>query len=93
MCWSTGREPIAQPLPLLELFDPRQVLEEERRAGHLSVLVMHEAHGVPDDLSGGPQAKLRPVGEVMELEGARQDAHEIVAPVEHFGERPCDVVA
>ena len=27
------REPIAQPLALLELLDPRQVLEEQRRAG------------------------------------------------------------
>ncbi len=63
-----GREPVAQPLPFLELLDPCQVLEEQRGAGDLSAAVADLRQGIADDLAGALQAELGAVGQVRELE-------------------------
>ena len=46
------RQPVAQPLALLELLDPRQVLEEQRRARDLARGVAHLRQRVADDPAG-----------------------------------------
>ena len=48
-------EPIPQALALLELLDPREVLEEHGRADHPVVVVPHQRDGVPDDPPRRPQ--------------------------------------
>jgi hypothetical protein len=39
---ANGRQPVAQPLPLFDLFDVREVLEKQRSADDLAGIVAHQ---------------------------------------------------
>ena len=71
------REPIAQPLAFFELLDARQVLEEQRGAGDAAARVADLRQRVADDLAGALQPQLGAVGQVRQLEGAGEDAHDV----------------
>ena len=71
------RQPIAQPLALLELLDARQVLEEERRAGQPAARVPDLRQRVADDLAGALQPQLGAVRQVRQLERAGDDARDV----------------
>ena len=53
------RQPVAQPLALLELLDARQILEEERRAGDAPAGVADLRQRVADDLARCSSAAAR----------------------------------
>ena len=67
------RQPIAQPLALLELFDARQILEEQRRAGDRRRGVPDLRQRVADHLARALEPQLGAVGQVRQLEGAGDD--------------------
>ena len=61
-------QPIAKPIALLDLFDARQVLEEERRADERAAVVIDAREGVANRAAGLPESHLRAVGKVVGLE-------------------------
>ena len=83
---------IAQPLALFHLLDVRQVLEEERRAGGLVVLIANERQRVADHLVARLQPELRAVGQRGELEGAVQHTHDFGVTAEDIDERLTEVI-
>ena len=60
------RQPIAQAFALLELLDARQVLEEQRRAGDLAVLVLDLRERVADHFARALQPQLGAVGQMRQ---------------------------
>ena len=87
-----GGQPIAQALALFHLFDVGQVLEKERRAHRLAVLVAHQRQRVADHRIGGLQAQFRAVGERLQLERAAEDADDVGVLMEDVGIRGADDV-
>ena len=71
------REPVAQALALLALLDQRQVLEEQRRAQRLLVVVAHVRQRVADHLPGRLQPQLGAIGQVLDLEGRGKDVNDV----------------
>ena len=85
------RQPVAQPLPLFELLDAGQILEEQRRAGDAAVAVADLRERVADHLAGALQPQLGPVRQVRQLEGAGDDAADLLLALQHLGEGLADV--
>ncbi len=85
-----GHQTIAEPLALLELFDLRQVLEEERQARRSAALVAYVRQRVADHLAARAQPQLGAVGEVGHLECAMEHAHDVRVLREHLRVRPSD---
>ena len=85
------REPVAQPLALLELLDARQVLEEERGPGQPSARILHLRDRVADDLVRALQPQLGAVREVRQIERPGDDARHFRLALEDARERPPDV--
>jgi hypothetical protein len=78
-------EPIAQPFALLDLLDPRQVLEEERGAGDGPGLVVDQRQRVADHGAGRLEAEFDAVGQVVQLEGAGQHPDDVLVRAQHVG--------
>ena len=66
------RQPIAQPLPFLELLDARQVLEKQRGAGDLAVLRPDLRQRVADHFAGALQPQLGAIRQMREIERTRR---------------------
>ena len=67
-----GRQPVAQPFALLELFHPRQVLEEHRGADDRAFVIAHECQRVADDLARRAQAQFDAVRQKVQVEDCGQ---------------------
>jgi hypothetical protein len=85
------RQAIAEPLALLELLDARQVLEEEGGADVAPRVVLHVRQRVADHLAGVLEAHFGAVGQVRQVEGARDHTQHVRGVLEHFAEVPADV--
>ena len=83
-------QPIAQALAFLELFDLREVLEEQRDAGRTAPLVTNVRQRVADHLARRFEPQLGAVGQVAQLEGAVQHPHHVRMFCQHHGEVPAD---
>ena len=86
------REAIAQALALLELFDLRQVLEEQHRADRRPIVALHLRERVADHAVEVLQPRLRAVRQVAQLERAGEDAQDLGPIAQDVGERAADVV-
>jgi hypothetical protein len=80
------REAIPQPLPLLQLLDLRQVLEEHRRANRSAPIVLDLRQRVPDDAIDILQPQLGAVWQRAELEGAREHPDDVRPRPQHLAE-------
>ena len=85
------RQPVAQPLALLELLDPRQVLEEERGPRHPPARILHLRDRVADDFVRALQPQLGAIREVRQVERPGDDARHFRPALEHAREGPPDV--
>ena len=81
---------IAQALALFELFDLRQVLEEQRNAARAAPLVPDVRQRVADHLARRLETQLGAVGQMAQLECAVQDSHHVGMFRQHDGEVPAD---
>ena len=68
------RQPVAEPLAFLELFNAGEVLEEERRTGDVAVRISHLRQRVSDDLPGAFQPELGAVRQMGQIERPGHDA-------------------
>ena len=84
-------EPIAQALALLELLDARQILEEQRRAARLAVVVADQRERIADDLAGRLQPQLDAIRQVAQFERAGNDPDDVVMDAQDVGILAADV--
>ena len=84
-------EAVAQPLPLFELFDAGQVLEEQRRAGQPPARIVDLRNRVADDLVRALQPQLGAIGQMRQVKGPGDDPRDLRLPLEDARERPPDV--
>ena len=85
-------EAIAQALALFELFDLRQVLEEQDGANRVPVVVLDLRQGVADHAFRVPQTQLGAVGQRRHLEGCREDANDLGPLAQHVAEGPSHIL-
>ena len=85
------RQPIAQPLALLELLDLRQILEEQHRADRRAVVVLDLRQRVADHAVELLQPQLGAVRQVAQLERADSTRMTSGRVAQDVGERPADV--
>ena len=82
-------EAIAQALSLLDLLDPREVLEEQHCAGHVAVVVNDAGECVSQDLARPLQPQLGPIGRwLSSYAEARIWVNSCPAPSTSANERP-----
>ena len=65
-------EAIAQPFAFFHLLDVREVLEEQRGANRLALVVADERQGVADDGVGRLEAQLGAVGQGLSVQRRRR---------------------
>jgi hypothetical protein len=83
----------SKPAALLDLLDVGEVLEEQRRADWLAVIVANQRQRVADHGVGGFQPQLGAVGQRLELERAAEDAHDVGVFVKDIGVGHADDIA
>ena len=85
------RQPIAQPLLLLDLLDAREVLEEHHGADGCAAVVLHLRQRVADHAIDVLQPKLDAVRQMAQFERARQHPDDVRPRAQHILERPPDI--
>ena len=87
-----GGQAITQSLPLFQLLDPGQVLEEQRRARHAPLAVHDPAQRVPDRLARRSEPQLRAVRQRRVGEGQREYVRQVVVAAQDVVKRLADVL-
>lgn len=89
--FAQGGQAVSKSFAFLELFDSRQVLEQQGRPRHGAVAVGNATHRVADRLPGRPKPQFRAVWERGVGERQREHLSEVVVPAQHLVEGLTDV--